>query len=103
VIIGTGMMGGLALALAAIGLYSLLAFVVTQRTHEIGIRMALGAGRQHIFGLVAKQVGWPVLAGLCAGSVLGWAGLRMLASRDGSLAHTPLWLFAMTGIALWRP
>jgi putative ABC transport system permease protein len=93
-------MGGLALVLAAIGLYSLLAFVVTQRTHEIGIRIALGAGRQHIFGLVAKQVGWLVLAGLCAGSLLGWAGLRVLASRDASLAHTPLWLFAMTGIAL---
>jgi putative ABC transport system permease protein len=93
-------MGGLALVLAAIGLYSLLAFVVTQRTHEIGVRMALGAGRQHIFGLVAKQVGWLVLTGLCAGSLLGWAGFRMLASRDASLAHTPLWLFAMTGIAL---
>jgi putative ABC transport system permease protein len=93
-------MGGLALVLAAIGLYSLLAFVVTQRTHEIGIRMALGAHRYHVFGLVAKRVGWLLLAGLGAGSLAGWAGLRILASRDASLAHPPVWLFGVTGMVL---
>jgi len=93
-------MGGLALLLAAIGLYSLLAFVVTQRTHEIGIRMALGAHRHHVFGLVAKRVGWLLLAGLGTGSVAGWAGLRVLASRDPSLAHPPVWLFGLTGMVL---
>ena len=93
-------MGGLALVLAAIGLYSLLAFVVTQRTHEIGIRMALGAHRHHVFGLVARRVGWLLLAGLGAGSLAGWAGLRILASRDANLAHPPVWLFGITGIVL---
>jgi putative ABC transport system permease protein len=93
-------MGGLALVLAAIGLYSLLAFVVTQRTHEIGIRMALGAHRHHVFGLVAKRVGWLLLAGLGAGSLAGWAGLRILASRDASLAYPPAWLFGITGVIL---
>jgi ABC-type antimicrobial peptide transport system permease subunit len=93
-------MGGLALVLAAIGLYSLLAFVVTQRTHEIGIRMALGAHRHHVFGLVAKRVGWLLLAGLGAGSLAGWAGLRILASRDASLAYPPVWLFGITGVIL---
>jgi putative ABC transport system permease protein len=93
-------MGGLALFLAAIGLYSLLAFVVTQRTHEIGIRMALGAHRRHVFGLVAKRVGWILLAGLGAGSLAGWAGLRFLASRDASLAHAPAWLFGIPGVVL---
>ena len=93
-------MGGLALLLAAIGLYSLLAFVVTQRTHEIGIRMALGAHRHHVLGLVAKRVGWLLLAGLGAGSLSGWAGLRILASRDASLAHPPAWLFGITVMVL---
>jgi putative ABC transport system permease protein len=92
--------GGLALALAAIGLYSLLAFVVTQRKHEIGVRMALGAHRQHISSLVAKQVSLLIVGGLSVGSVLGWAGLRMLASRDATLGHTPLWLLASTGFGL---
>ncbi len=93
-------MGGLALVLAAIGLYSLLAFIVTQRTHEIGIRMALGAHRRHVFGLVAKRVGWLLLGGLGAGSLAGWVGLRILASRDASLAHPPVWLFGVTGMVL---
>jgi ABC-type antimicrobial peptide transport system permease subunit len=93
-------MGGLALALAAIGLYSLLAFVVTQRTHEIGIRMAMGAHRHHVFGLVAKRVGWLLLGGLGAGSLAGWVGLRILASRDASLAHPPVWLFCVSAMGL---
>ncbi len=93
-------MGALALVLAAIGLYSLLAFVVTQRTHEIGIRMALGAHRRHVFELVAKRMGWLLLAGLGAGSLTGWAGLRILASRDATLARPPIWLFGMMGLVL---
>jgi putative ABC transport system permease protein len=86
-------MGGLALVLAAIGLYGLLAFVVTQRTHEIGIRMALGATREHIAGLVARRLAGLVSAGMLGGAFLAWAGVHLLASRDLNLAHTPVWLF----------
>jgi putative ABC transport system permease protein len=93
-------MGGLALALAAIGLYSLLSFVVAQRTHEIGLRIALGAHRRHVSGLVAKQVSWLIIPGLSAGSLLGCAGLHVFASRDASLHYAPLWLFALMGIGL---
>ena len=93
-------MGGLALVLAAIGLYGVLAFVVTQRTREIGIRMALGADREHIAGLVGKQVVWILAAGLTAGAFLAWAGVHLLANRDANLAHTPLWLFGSAGALL---
>lgn len=57
----------IALALAAIGLYGLLAYVVSQRTHEIGIRLALGATPQAVFGAVFSQGGRLVVCGLVLG------------------------------------
>ncbi len=95
-------MGGLALVLAAIGLYGLLAFVVAQRTREIGIRMALGANREHIAGLVVKRLAGLVSAGVLLGAFLAWAGVHLLASHDINLSHTPIWLFAAAGLPARR-
>jgi predicted permease len=62
--------GGLALLLACLGLYGLMAYTVARRTAEIGIRMALGAGRMKIVWLVLRETLWLVFAGLAAGAPL---------------------------------
>ncbi|MGH8377975.1 MAG: FtsX-like permease family protein, partial [Gammaproteobacteria bacterium] len=76
-----GFFGGLAVLLAALGLYGLLSYTVAQRTNEIGIRMALGAQRSRVVGMVLGEVGLLVGIGLALG-----AGLTLAAgSAAGSL------------------
>jgi predicted permease len=64
--------GGLAALLSALGIYGVLAYLVVQRTREIGIRVALGAAAGHVRGLVFKEVGWMVLAGSLVGLPLAY-------------------------------
>jgi predicted permease len=85
----SGFFGGLGLLLTAIGLYGVMAYVVSRRTKEIGIRMALGARRDTILRLILKEVCGILAAGLLAGAAVSLAasGLveRMLfgmAARD---------------------
>jgi len=59
--------GGLAALLAALGIYGVLAYLVVQRTREIGIRVALGAASGHVRALVFKEIGWMVLIGALVG------------------------------------
>ncbi len=74
----SGFFGGLALLLTAIGLYGVMAYVVTLRTHEIGIRMALGAQRSSILRLVMRDAAIVLAAGAAAG-LLGSIWISRLA------------------------
>jgi len=69
----------LALMLAAVGLYSVVAYMVTQRTNEFGIRMALGAPRSNVLGLVVHSTIFSVGIGVAIGLVLTLALQRVLA------------------------
>jgi len=72
--------GILALALAAVGLYGILAYSVARRTREIGIRMALGSGARSMVWMIAKEALRLVGAGCVAGIVLAAASGRLIAA-----------------------
>jgi predicted permease len=69
--------GGLAAALAALGIYGVLAYLVVQRTREIGIRVALGAASNQVRALVFKEVGGMLLAGTVIGLPLAYGLARL--------------------------
>ena len=72
--------GALALVLAAVGLYGVLGYFVTERTPEIGIRRSLGAPVGNVVRLVMQQGMVPVAVGLVLGLAAAFAGTRYLAS-----------------------
>jgi len=72
--------GALGALLAAIGLYGLLAYTVAGRTHEIGVRMALGAARTDVMRMVLRDALWMVCAGFASGAPLAFWGKRVAAS-----------------------
>ena len=72
--------GALGALLAVIGLYGLLAYTVAQRTHEIGVRVALGAAGADVVRIVLRDAVWMVCAGLAIGAPLAFWGKRVAAS-----------------------
>jgi predicted permease len=76
----TGGFGLLALVLASIGIYGVLAYSVSRRTSEIGIRMALGARRQAVLAMVLREAVWMAALGVGAGGAAALAMGRLIAS-----------------------
>ena len=103
--------GGLALLLASLGVYGVLAFSISRRTREIGIRMALGADRRTVFGLVIREGMWLVGVGLAIGLGAGlyFSGsiktfLYEVNTRDvTTFASVPCVLAAVALLACYLP
>ena len=95
-----GLAGALALGLAALGLYGVIAYWVTQRTSEIGLRMALGAQQSGVLRLVMRQAMALVAAGLITGSIAAYLLVRFIENRlFGVQPNDPLTL-AVVGALL---
>ena len=95
--------GGLgigALVLAALGLYSLIAYSVGQRIHELGIRIALGASRGDIIGLVVRRGLWLTGFGLFIGAIGAVFAGRLMGSLLFGIAANDAMTFALTAVIL---
>jgi putative ABC transport system permease protein len=90
----------LALALAAVGIYGVMSYVVAQRTHEIGIRIALGAGMRNILRLILGNALWLAGAGIVLGAAGAFVLTRLLKSLLFGVAPTDLLTFVVVCVAL---
>jgi ABC-type antimicrobial peptide transport system permease subunit len=91
-----GAFAALALALAAVGLYSVVAYTVAQRTNEFGIRIALGAERGHVLRLVFRSTFVSVGAGILSGVILTFALNKVMATWSAESVRDPMLLLGAT-------
>ena len=106
-----GLYASIAVAIALVGVYGLAADAVSSRTHEPAVRMALGARRQQVVGLVMRQGLVLAAAGIATGLALAFALARFVSAMlPGASARDPvvfsvvgLLLGAVTVVAIWLP
>jgi putative ABC transport system permease protein len=94
-----GIFAGAALLLSAVGIYGVIAYSVTQRTQEIGIRLALGAQRDDVLRMIVGQAAWLSIAGITIGAAAAFALTRLM--RDllfGVEPFDPLTFAAVAGV-----
>jgi predicted permease len=95
-----GVFAGVALLLAAVGIYGVMSYSVTQRTHEIGIRVALGAQRREVIVLIARQGLTMALTGLGVGLAAALALTRVLSSLLFQVSATDPLTYALIAALL---
>jgi putative ABC transport system permease protein len=96
-----GVFAGSGLVLVAIGVYSVIAYTVSRQTHEIGIRLALGASRADVIGMVLRMGMWLIAAGLGVGLVASFLVSKVLASElFGVSARDPLTFAAVSLVVM---
>jgi ABC-type antimicrobial peptide transport system permease subunit len=96
-----GVFAGLALVMACVGVYGVVSYINNQRTHEFGIRMALGADRMAVLGMVLEDGVKMALAGVAIGLVAAFALTRLMANMlFGVSAHDPLSFAAVAGLLI---
>jgi len=94
-----GILGALGLILALVGVFGVISFSVSQRTNEIGIRMAMGAAQSSILHMILRQGVWIISGGVAAGVLLALAISRLVGNFiSGVSPYDPLTYFSVTAI-----
>jgi putative ABC transport system permease protein len=95
-----GAFAGLALLMAAVGIYGLIAYLVGRRTHEMGVRMALGARQRDVFRLVLRNAMSVALTGIAVGFLISLALPRLVAASFTGFHVRAAWIVAGTPLAV---
>ena len=93
-------LGGLGVVLAVVGIYGVIAYFVTRRTREIGVRVALGATRRDVIALVVRQALWPVGLGIGAGVLASLVATRLLRNQLFGVGPTDPITFVIVAVAM---
>jgi putative ABC transport system permease protein len=95
-----GMFAGIAVALAAIGIYGVMAYAVTERTHELGVRIALGADRGDVLRIVLGEAAWLALWGVGLGVAGALGATRLIQTLLFGVTATDALTFAAIALLL---
>jgi putative ABC transport system permease protein len=93
-------LGSLGVVLAVVGIYGVIAYFVTRRTRELGVRMALGASRADVITLVIRQALWPIGLGIAIGLAASLAATQLLTNQLFGVAPADPVTFGVVAVAL---